>query len=105
MKIKESIYINDKGIKYINGKRVATENPTPKTMDFDTAVKYIDRTFNKYGLFTKCDRLVGLFKRGYDRVKVERELLRKIDIIPNIQLRTQLQDAYLRQMERVAQGR
>ena len=105
MKVKESIYINDKGIKYINGKRVATENPTPTTMSFEKAVQYIDRTFNKYGLFTKCDRLVGLFKRGYDRLKVERELVRKIDVIPNIQLRTQLQDAYLRQMERVAQGR
>ena len=105
MKVKESIYINDKGIKYINGKRVATENPTPATMDFDKAVKYIDKTFNKYGLFTKCDRLVGLFKRGYDRLMVERELLRKIEVIPNIQLRTQLQDSYLRAVERVAQGR
>ena len=105
MKVKESVYINDKGIKYINGKRVATENPTPATMSFEKAVKYIDRTFNKYGLFTKCDRLVGLFKRGYDRLKVETELLRKIDIIPNIQLRVQLQEAYLRQIERVSQGR
>lgn len=105
MKVKESVYINDKGIKYINGKRVATENPTPATMDFDKAVKYIDKTFNKYGLFTKCDRLVGLFKRGYDRLMVERELLRKIEVIPNIQLRTQLQDSYLRAVERVAQGR
>ena len=48
MKVKESIYINDKGIKYINGKRVATENPTPKTMDFDTAVKYIDKRYHMY---------------------------------------------------------
>ena len=102
MKIKESVYINDKGIKYINGKRVATETPTPATMSFEKAVKYIDRTFNKYGLFTKCDRLVGLFKRGYDRVKVEQELLRKIDVIPNIALRTQMAESYLRMIERVA---
>ena len=102
MRIKEKIYINDKGIKYINGKRVATENPTPATMDFDKAVRYIDRTFNKYGLFTKCDRLVGLFKRGYDRLKVEREILRKIDVIPNVALRTQMQEAYLRKIDRVA---
>ena len=105
MKIKENVYINDKGIEYINGKRVATENPTPATMSFDKAVKYIDRTFNKYGLFTKCDRLVGLFKRGYDRLMVEKELIRKIDVIPNVQVRTNMQEAYLRAVERVAQGR
>ena len=105
MKINERKYTNYKGVKYINGKRVATELPTPATMSFERAVKYIDGTFNKYGLFTKCDRLVGLFKRGYDRTKVETELLRKIDVIPNIQLRTQLQDSYLRMVERVAQGR
>lgn len=105
MKIKESVYVNAKGIKYINGKRVATETPTPATMEFDKAVKYIDRTFNKYGLFTKCDRLVGMFKRGYDRMKVEAELIRKLDVIPNPLLRNQIQNSYLRQIERVAYGR
>lgn len=105
MKIKESIYINHKGIKYINGKRVATVVPKPTEMDFATAVKYIDRTFNKYGLFTKCDRLLGLFKRGYDRAKVEAELIRKIDVIPNVMLRHEMQTAYLRKIESMATGR
>lgn len=105
MKIKESVYVNAKGVKYINGKRVATEVPTPDKMNFDKAVRYIDRTFNKYGLFTKCDRLVGMFKRGYDRLKVESEIIRKLDVIPNAVLRNQIQDSYLRMIERVAYGR
>ena len=105
MKVKEKVFINYKGEKYINGKKSATVLPKPDTHTFEEAVKYIDKTFNKYGLFSKCDRLVGLFKRGYDRLLVERELLRKIEVVPNIQLRNQIQDSYLRLVERVARQR
>lgn len=105
MKINEKIYINRRGEKYINGKKVATVLPKPNTHTFTEAVKYIDHTFNKYGLFTKCDRIVGLFKRGYDKQLIEEELLRKLDVIPNIGLRTQMMESYLACVEKIARQR
>ena len=49
MKVQEKVFINYKGEKYINGKKSATVLPKPETHTFEEAVKYIDKTFNKYG--------------------------------------------------------
>lgn len=75
-------YYNEKtGKVYINGKARANIVPTPDKMDFTTAINYIERTFNKYGILSQCDRIVGLFRRGYDELRIRQALREKLSII------------------------
>lgn len=92
-------YYNAKNKKvYINGRRRSTELLTPSRFSFEQAIREIDKTFNKYGILTKCDRIVGMVKRGFDRNQCEEAIIEKLSVIPNTATRGQITDSYMRQI-------
>lgn len=95
-------YYNEKNGKvYINGIARGQIIPTPDKMDFATAVRYIERTFNKYGILTQADRIVGLFKRGYDELKVKQAIREKFAVIKNTEERLVWVRAYENKLQQI----
>ena len=86
---------------YINGKARANIIPTPDKMDFATAIQYIEKTFNKYGILSQCDRIVGLFRRGYDAHKIRIALREKLSVIKDKMDKAMWVRAYESKLQRV----
>lgn len=103
MKIKNDVkhYNTENKTVYINGKRRSKIIARPSTHTFEDAIREIDRTFNKYGTFTKCDRILGLYKRGYGKTECEDAIIEHLSVIPNTTVRGQITKSYLKAIERI----
>lgn len=103
MKIKtdKKFYNEKNGRVYINGKKRSNVILRPETHTFEEAIREINTTFNKYGLLSKCDRILGLFKRGYDESKVRRSLHEIISQIHSSDFRMTLLQNYIGKLERI----
>lgn len=103
MKIKtdKKYYDAHNGKVYINGKRRCNTIMRPETHTFEEALHEINSTFNKYGILSKCDRIVGLFKRGYEEFKVRKALQEQINLVGDENIRFVLAKSYTSQLQRI----
>ena len=103
MKIKtdKKFYNTKNGRVYINGKKRSNVILRPETHTFEEAIREINTTFNKYGILSKCDRIVGLFKRGYDELKVRQALREQIVKIKDVNVRFVWAKAYTNQLQKI----
>lgn len=86
---------------YINGRRRSKIICRPSTHTFEQAIREIDKTFNKYGTLTKCDRILGLYKRGYGRIDCENAIIERLSVIPNTATRGSITNSYMKAIERI----
>ena len=102
MKINTDIkYYRADGTVFINGKRRTTGVMRPSTHTFAEAIKEINKSFNKYGILSKCDRVMGLLRRGYAKSDVRKALLELLATIQHKEMRATTAKIYLERLERV----
>lgn len=95
MKIKNDLKGTFNGVEYIRGKRVCKETITADKYTFEQAIKEIDRTFNKYGLLSKIDRIKGMMKHGFDTEKCKAKIREYLQTVP-VEWRQMIYDIYTR---------
>lgn len=102
MKINTDIkYYRADGTVFVNGKRRTTEVIRPTTHTFAEAIKEINKSFNKYGILSKCDRIMGLLRRGYAKSDVRKALMETLATVRQSDIRTTTAKIYLERLERI----
>lgn len=93
-------YYRADGTVFVNGKRRTTGIIRPTTYTFAEAIKEINKSFNKYGILSKCDRIMGLLRRGYAKSDVRKALLKTLATVRQSDIRTTTAKIYLERLER-----